>query len=164
MSFYLCPLDEFPTDPKKYCFVSQRVGVNVLKNIVPDISRQSGCGVHYTNHSLRATAITQIFNCGVPEKIIAENSGHKSTKALCCYEYTSSEQQKAVSKVISNLGDVFRSSATECFGGNESHKATPEPSPEFSAGTKPVLAPQPNPFAYTFSGSFSNCTINVSLK
>ena len=36
---------------------------------------------------------------------------------------------------------------------------------EFSGGTKPVLGtPQPNPFAYTFSGSFSNCTINVSLK
>ena len=176
VSFYLCALDEFPTDPKKYCFVSQRVGVNVLKNIVPDMSRQSECGVHYTNHSLRATAITRMFISGVPEKIIAENSGHKSTKALHCYERTSSEQQKAVSKVISNLGDVFQPSAMECFGSNKSLKATPEPSPltresfqplveEFSGGTKVALGiPQPNPFAHTFSGSFSNCTINVSLK
>lgn len=34
-SFYLRALDEFPMDPKKYCFVSQRVGVNVLQNIAP---------------------------------------------------------------------------------------------------------------------------------
>ena len=36
---------------------------------------------------------------------------------------------------------------------------------EFSGGTKPVLGSlQPNPLAYTFSGSFFNCTINVPLK
>ena len=41
-----------------------------------------------------------MFNSGVPEKNIAENSGHKSTKPLCWYERTSNKQQKAVSKVI----------------------------------------------------------------
>ena len=110
------------------------------------MSRQSECCVHYTNHSLCATAITRMFNSGVPEKNIAENSGHKSTKALRWYERTSSEQQETVIKVISNLGDVFQPSATECFGDNKRLKATPEPSPltrelfqplvaEFSGGT-----------------------------
>ena len=33
------------------------------------------------------------------KKVIAENSGHRSTKALCCYEQTSTEQQRAVSRV-----------------------------------------------------------------
>lgn len=88
--FYLRALNEFPTDPSKSCFVNQRVGVNVLRNI---LSLMSGCGVRYTNHLLRATAITRMFNSGVPEKLIAENSGHKSMKALRCYERTSSELQ-----------------------------------------------------------------------
>ena len=101
-------------------FVSQRVGVNVLKINVPDMSRQSECGVHYTNH---ATAITRMFNSGVLENIIAENSGHRSTKALHCYERTSSQQQRADSKIISNHGGMFQPSATEC------HKASPEPCP-----------------------------------
>lgn len=55
----------------------------------------------------------RMFNSGVPEKIIAENSGHKSTKALRCYECTSSEQQNAVSKVINNPGEVFQRNALE---------------------------------------------------
>jgi len=35
----------------------------------------------YTNHSLRATAITRMFNGSIPEKVIAEKSGHKSLRA-----------------------------------------------------------------------------------
>ena len=44
----------------------------------------SDVGVHYTNLSFRTTAITRMFNCGIPEKVIAENSRHRSTKALQC--------------------------------------------------------------------------------
>ena len=43
-----------------------------------DIAAELGLGVHYTNHSLRATAVTGMYNTGVPEKLIAEKSGHKS--------------------------------------------------------------------------------------
>jgi len=57
VSFYLRALDEFSTGPKKYSFVSQRIEVNVLKNIAPDMSRQCECDVQSTNHSLHATAI-----------------------------------------------------------------------------------------------------------
>ena len=84
--FYMRPLEKFPSGPNKCAVTKQRVGINVLKGIVPELSEKSGVGVHYTNHSLRATAITLMFNCGVPEKVIAENSGHRSTKALRCYK------------------------------------------------------------------------------
>ena len=68
--FYPRTLNEFPSDPNKYCFVNQRVGVNWLRNILPELSQKSGCGVRYTNHSLSAVAITCIFNSGVPEELI----------------------------------------------------------------------------------------------
>ena len=97
--FYMRPLEKFPSGSKKCAVTKQRVGVNVLKGILPELSEKSGIGVHYTNHSLRATAITRMFNCGVPEKVIAENSGHRSTKALRCYERTSEELQQAVTIV-----------------------------------------------------------------
>ena len=69
---------------------------NKLKTYMPDIAAESGLRVHYTNHSLRATAATRINNTGVPEKLIAEKSGHNSLKALCVYECTSEVQEKSV--------------------------------------------------------------------
>ena len=74
--FYMRPLEKFPSGSKKCAVTKQRVGINVLKRILSELSEKSGVGVHYTNHSLRATAIIRMFNCGVPEKVIAENSGH----------------------------------------------------------------------------------------
>ena len=100
--FYMRALDKFPSNPKKCGMTNQRVGLNGLKNILPELSEKADIGVHYTNHSLRATAITCMFNCGVPKKVIAENSVHRSAKALRVYERTSEELQQAVTKVINN--------------------------------------------------------------
>ncbi len=60
-----------------------------------EITAESGVTVHYTNHSLRATAVTRMFNKGVPEKLIAEKSGHRSLKALRVYERPSVSQEKS---------------------------------------------------------------------
>ena len=43
-----------------------------------------------------------MFNSGIPEKVIAENSGQRSTKALRCYERTSQEEQQAATGVINS--------------------------------------------------------------
>ena len=67
-----------PPSPFVSSFAKQRVEINVLKNILLDVSEKSGIQVRYTNHSLRATAITQMFNSQVNEKIIAKTSGHKA--------------------------------------------------------------------------------------
>ena len=65
--FYIRALEEFPSNPKKCCMTNQRVGINMLKNILSDLSEKAGLEVHYTNHSLRATAITRMFNSEIPE-------------------------------------------------------------------------------------------------
>jgi hypothetical protein len=98
-------LDSFSTSSRKSCVTKQRVGINTLKSMLPDLADKSGIGVHYTNHSLRATTITRMFNSGLPEKIIAETSGHRSMKALRCYERTCETQRQAVTTSI-NLPDT----------------------------------------------------------
>ena len=76
--------EEFREEQAGPVFTRQRVGINTLKNVLPVLSKESGIGVRYTNHSLRATAITRMFNNGVEEKIIAETSGHKVSKLSGC--------------------------------------------------------------------------------
>ena len=160
--FYLRPLNDFPNKP---CFVNNRVGVNLLKNILPELSKRSGCSVRYTNHSLRATAITHMFNSGVPEKLIAENSRHKSMKALRCYERTSSDQHKGISKVIAKLGGAYQGSGSTVVEQSECSPKVELHTPTETSECKPALTAQAaNPLAHTLSGTFSNCTINISMK
>lgn len=142
--FYMRVLDKFPTEPNKSVVSKQRVGVNLLKSMLPDISEKSEVGVRYTNHSLRATAITRMFNSGVSEKIIADTSGHKSIKALRCYERKSEHQQQQVTAVINN-GTDFETT-------------------ESDDKTRALLVKQNvegHSVSKNFSGSFSNCTFNV---
>ena len=81
------PLDKIPK-LKQPWYTKQRVGYNTLKGFIPKLFATSGLEGLYTNHSLRATSITRMFKADVPEKIIAEKSGHKSLKSLCMYERT----------------------------------------------------------------------------
>ena len=53
-----------------------------MKGMIPKIFEKAGLQNKYSNHSLRATSITRMFNAGITEKVIAERSGHQSLKAL----------------------------------------------------------------------------------
>ena len=59
------------------------------------ISEFAGLSVNYTNYSLRATSASRMFTSGVPEKIGAEFTGHKSLTSLRQYERTSEMQLQA---------------------------------------------------------------------
>lgn len=53
-----------------------------------------------SNHSLRATAISRMFQCDVAEKVIMERSGHLSKGGLAPYQRTTAQQEKAACKVL----------------------------------------------------------------
>ena len=57
-----------------------------------------------SNHSLRATSISRMFQAKVPEKIIMERSGHLTKEGVRSYECTTNDQTKEVSdKLASNV-------------------------------------------------------------
>ena len=64
--------------------------------------RNAGIVGHKTNHSLRATGATEMYQGNVPEKLIQERTGHQSLKALRIYERSTAEQHKAVSTLLSS--------------------------------------------------------------
>ena len=84
--------------------IDHRVGTRsvlyTLKNMMSRMSELAGLSNRYTNHGLRATACTRMFNAGVPQKVIAEFSGHKSAKALQKYEHTSPSLLRAAGLAI----------------------------------------------------------------
>ena len=53
-----------------------------------------------TNHSLRATAATRLYNAGVDEQMIMETTGHRSLEGVRSYKRTSECQKKSVSDIL----------------------------------------------------------------
>ncbi len=140
------PAEKIPADGKPW-FVNQRVGVNTLKNFVPRICTLAGLPKRYTNHSLRATGITRMFTAGVPEKLIAEKSGHRSLKALRFYEHTSDEQEIAAGKVIGEVRKKFDEAVAS------SSSAVLEP--EVKSGVSEEKKPDVPIGAHHLSGNFT---------
>ena len=99
-NFYVQPVSTF--DVSKPWFTARPIGKNSLARMVKEICSNGGISGCKTNHSLRATGVSDLFQPGVPEKIIKERSGHLSTDGLCQYRRTTTEQEEIVSKVLAS--------------------------------------------------------------
>ena len=78
-------------------------GKLVLGNMVKNMVKESGLGcTNKTNHSLRATGATRMFEANVPEKLVKERTGRHSSKSLEVYQKTSAAQEKAVTRVLNS--------------------------------------------------------------
>ena len=72
-SFYLTPI----VKPKgKIWFSIIPVGHNTLSKTVTRLCEAAGIDGYKTNHSLRVTAATQLFQAGVDEQLIMKQTGH----------------------------------------------------------------------------------------
>ena len=78
---YLQPLPFTPRGSRPW-FFEDRVGKVKVKGMVKQMFQEARINGKFTNHSLRATGATALFDANVPEAIIQKRSGHSSTKAL----------------------------------------------------------------------------------
>ncbi len=100
-SLYLHPLSKMTKDQ---WYSDRPLGVNTLREMVKCLASAAGLTGKFTNHSLRATAASRMYQAGVPEKFIKEITGHKSD-AVCCYKCTSDSMKWKVSAMMSNPGN-----------------------------------------------------------
>ena len=96
-AFYLQPLKK----PKQDCwFATKPLGHNPLDNMVKEMCKAAGITGYKTNHSLRATTATRLFQAGVDEQLIMERTGHRSLDGVRSYKRTSQEQRQALSDIV----------------------------------------------------------------
>ena len=99
-----------PTDSSWY--ENRPVGINKLDGMMKEISQEAQLSRVYTNHSIRATAITLWSNAGVPNRHIMSISGHRNEQSLAHYNTRpSTAQLHHCSEVLSRSLDESRSSS-----------------------------------------------------
>lgn len=105
--FYLKPLQFTPTGETLPWYWDEPISRKKLQTMVKDICTEAQVEGNFTNHSLRATGATALFDAGVPETIIQKRTGHKSLKALRCYEWVSLGQNVAGGKILDTSATDF---------------------------------------------------------
>ncbi len=128
-----------------YFFKLAPIGRNQLSGMVRKMLAKVGT-VGKTNHSLRATGATRVFEANVPEKLIQERTGHRTTTALRKNERTSMAQEKAFSKIL-------------CTQTVKQYEAVVDSSVETEKPIASSLTHSPQMFK-----NFPNCTINVNFS
>ena len=147
--FYIRPLDKIPlNDPTAPWYTSVPVGRNTLDKKVNVMCRNAGLEGHQTNHSLRATGATEMYQGNVPEKLIQERTGHRLLKSLRVYERSTDEQHKAVSTLLSTAKEtVFQ----------EQHSLAVKQSNQ-TVDIQPVVVSGSVNFSFQ---NLTGCTINI---
>ena len=95
-AFYLQTKKKFTDD----CWFQDRpVGVHRLRECVKDLCSKAKLPGHYTNHSLRSSAATNMYRGNIDEQLIQEITGHRSL-VVRSYKRTCSSQRKLASNII----------------------------------------------------------------
>ena len=99
--FYLRPLKMPKSD---IWYQKAAVGHNPLANTVTRLFKSAGISGHYSNHSLRATAATRLFDAGVDEQIIMSRTGHSSADGVRSYKRMTDNLREKSSAVLNERG------------------------------------------------------------
>ena len=95
-------------------YENRPLGVNKLGDMMKTISVGAELSQIYTNHSVRASAITLLSDVNIPDRYIMFISGHSSEQSLTHYSSRLSETQlESVSDTISNAVENNQPQSTE---------------------------------------------------
>ena len=95
-NFYLKALTK--TKPSQW-YAKQVVGQNTLGKVVKQMMKEAEIEGFFTNHSLRRTGSTRLFQAGIDRKLIKEATGHTSD-AVDAYQVISDKQREEMSRII----------------------------------------------------------------
>ncbi len=75
------------------------LGINSIAKTVGNLMKQAGKSGNFTNHCLRVTAVTRMFEGGIKEQLVKEKTGHKSD-AVRMYKRTSDNLMEQAERAV----------------------------------------------------------------
>ncbi len=95
--FYLRPLGKFNSEG--IGFSCQPLGIHKIESAIKNLCLEAGITGKRSNHSLRATSATHLYEAEMDEQLIQECTGHRSN-AVRGYKRTSTGLQKKVCQTL----------------------------------------------------------------
>ena len=95
-AFYLRAL---PKQNGQIWYYKKAAGREKLRNVVKNIMKKAGLKGHFTNHSSRRSCATRLYE-QVPEQVIQEKRGHRSSDGIKANKCTSSSLKRKASELL----------------------------------------------------------------
>ena len=154
-AFFQYPARNFtPTMPVWY--ENRPLGKNKLKTMMRGISKSAGLSKVYTNHCVRATAITAMSKASVSNRHIMAISGHRSETSLQSYNSRpSTSQLRSCSDILTNYASGSESTSVNPMQPLMSVSAYPG-STVSNCGN---IMESSSTFQRSFTGMFNGCSI-----
>ena len=87
-----------PTQERWYSRIP--IGHNKLADTVPRLMREAGIDGYFTNHSLRVTATTRLYDSQIDEASIMQRTGHRSVEGVRAYKRSSNKLCEVTSAIL----------------------------------------------------------------
>ena len=167
--FYWKPRDNLPDSADEPWYTRKILGHNVLGQLLKRMCGRAGIdSTNKTNHSLRATAISRMFQSGVPQKVVMNRSGHLSKEGLVPYERITPQQQKAVCKVLSDASSSTLNLPEQGWPQQQLEQREEKPEAlKDEPDLEEVLDKKPDPKELMKGLQFHNmqgCTFNINFQ
>ena len=107
-NFYLRSLNR--TTPTQW-YSTRVLGIHSIRKTITELLKHSELDGFFSNHSLRRTSTTRLFNAGVDRKLVKEFTGHASD-AVDQYQMTSHDQREQISNIIGGRQKVMNQPVT----------------------------------------------------
>ena len=142
--------------------MKQPLGVNKLGDMMKIISKGANLSQVYTNHSVRASAITVLSDANVPDRHIMFVSGHSCEQSISRYSARpSAPQLESVSDTISNALQYNQTQSTQI----STVSSTPSATPLIESSNRMASSVSMSSASASFpSGFFNNCNIQGSVQ
>ena len=92
-------MSQVPDNPKQPWFSCQLMWINAIQSVLSGLCTYAGLAGKHTNHALKATAATRIYEKGVDKQLIQERLGN-SSEAVRSYKQTSTKQNVKISGIL----------------------------------------------------------------
>ena len=84
----------------KYGTTKGLQGEKLWETWAKKIMKQAQCDGRDTNHSLRRSCATRLYDSGFPEQLIQETTGHRSFDFVRAYKCTSSALEREATEIL----------------------------------------------------------------
>ena len=127
-AFYLTPL----ANPKSNCWYKCcPIGHNKLAEVVPKLMKAANIKGYFTNHSLRVTTTTRMYDAQLDEATIMNRTGHRSVDGVRAYKRITNKMQELSSAILNDskletpVTNAETKDSSRCFKAEEIQNMEP---------------------------------------